>query len=118
MPAIVPRAAAAVSSQTGEPRIGRRQIQQRGLHPRADVIRKREAQLEEDRADVLLDGALGPGERVRDRRVALALRDLELLADQPHRVDRGMPCSGSALSGGGSSRNQLPYSRATASSPC
>src|SRR6478609_10075335 len=49
---------------------------ERSLHALADVLRAGEAELGEDRVDVLLDGALGQHERLGDRRVALALRHL------------------------------------------
>ena len=52
------------------------QEEQRRLDALADVLGVGEAELEEDRVDVLLDRPLGEDERVGDRRVALALGDL------------------------------------------
>src|SRR5829696_1518027 len=56
--------------------VGVREEHQRRFDPLADVLRIGEAQLEEDRVDVLLDGALRQEQRLGDRRVALALGDL------------------------------------------
>src|SRR4029079_17743107 len=53
-----------------------RQEQQRGLHAAAHVGGAREVKLQEDRFGWLLDRALRRDERLRDRLVALALRDL------------------------------------------
>ena len=52
------------------------QEEQRRLDALADVLAVGEAELEEDRVDVLLDRPLGQDQRVGDRRVALALGDL------------------------------------------
>ena len=52
------------------------QEQQRRLDAARDVGRPGEVELHEDRVDVLLDRALGEHERLGDRLVALALRDL------------------------------------------
>ena len=56
--------------------VGFGQEQQRRLHPLADVVLAGQAELHEDRVDVLLDRPLGQDERLGDRGVALALRDL------------------------------------------
>src|SRR3954454_1585885 len=53
-----------------------REEHERGLHPAAHVARAGEVELHEDGVDVLLDGALREDERLGDRLVALALRDL------------------------------------------
>ena len=52
------------------------QEHQRRRDAMADVLGAGEPELAEDRVDVLLDGALGEHERLRDRRIALALRNL------------------------------------------
>src|SRR3954471_23767087 len=53
-----------------------RKEHERRLHALAHILRVGEPELEEDRVDVLLDGALGQEQRLGDRRVALALGDL------------------------------------------
>ena len=60
----------------GGQRVGLGQEEQRRLDALADVLGVGQVELEEDRVDVLLDGALGEDERVGDRGVALALGDL------------------------------------------
>ena len=52
------------------------QEEQSGLDPLTDVLGAGEAELGEDRVDVLLDRALGQHQRLGDGGVALALRDL------------------------------------------
>src|SRR3954462_14930651 len=52
------------------------QEQQSCLDAAADVVDLTQVELQEDRVDVLLDGALGEEQRVRDGRVALSLSDL------------------------------------------
>src|ERR671936_2489901 len=56
--------------------VGLGEEQQRRLHPLGDVLGVGQIELEEDRVDVLLDGALREDERLGDRVVALALGDL------------------------------------------
>src|SRR5829696_3416867 len=51
------------------------QVDERRLHSATDVRRVREAELEEDRVDVLLDRPLGEHELVGDRLVVLAAGD-------------------------------------------
>src|SRR5215211_772445 len=58
------------------PRGRLREEHQGGFDAFAHVLRVRKAQLEEDRVDVLLHRPLREEERLRDRRVALALGDL------------------------------------------
>ena len=52
------------------------EVDERGLHAPAEVLGARQPELQEDRVDVLLDGALGEEELLGDRLVRLALRDL------------------------------------------
>ena len=64
-----------------------REVDERRLHPPAEVLGVREPELHEDRVDVLLDGALGEEELLGDRLVALALGDLG--EDLPARAASG-----------------------------
>src|SRR5919106_409245 len=52
------------------------EIDERGLHPPADVAGLAQPELEEDRVDVLLDRALRQHELVGDRLVAVPARDV------------------------------------------
>ena len=66
------------------------EIEERGLHAQADVLRLAEVELQEDRVDVALDRALRDPEARGDRAVAAALgdqgEDLELARRQPRQL--------------------------------